>query len=134
MKATAIFFHQVPLWATMSFVLLLLVARDLEAAPNAELWPRWQKHDPASKQKVDHGPWEAFLKQYVVSSHPSGINRVRYPLVSEEDRKLLKNYLQSLQGLPISSYNRAEQRAYWLNLYNGLTVALNLYRYPEPSV
>src|SRR5246127_426120 len=101
MKATSIFFHQVPLWATMSFVLLLLVTRGLEAAPNAELWPRWQKHDPASKQKVDHAPWETFLKQYVVSSHPSGINRVRYPLVNEEDRKLLKNYLQSLQGLPI---------------------------------
>jgi Protein of unknown function, DUF547 len=134
MKAATIFFRQVSLWAIMALGLSLLAARDLEAAPNAELWPRWQKHDPASRQKIDHGPWEAFLKQYVVSPHPSGINRVRYQLVGDDDRKLLKNYLQSLQGLPISSYNRAEQRAYWINLYNGLTVDLILSRYPVASI
>jgi len=104
------------------------------AAPKAELWPRWQKHDPASSEKIDHGAWDRFLKQYVVARHPSGIHRVRYQAVTPEDFKNLQGYLKSLQGVAISNYNRNEQRAYWINLYNALTVDLVLSRFPVVSV
>jgi len=104
------------------------------AAPKAELWPRWQKHDPASIQKIDHGAWNRFLKQYVVAPHPSGIHRVRYQAVTPEDFKNLQGYLKSLQRVTISNYNRNEQRAYWINLYNALTVDLVLSRFPVVSV
>ncbi len=97
------------------------------------MWARWQKHDPASGQKIDHRVWDRLLKQYVVS-HPSGINRVRYQDIRAEEQKLLKNYLQSLQGISISSYNRKEQQAYWINLYNALTVDLILSRFPVASI
>jgi len=73
------------------------------------------------------------LKQYVVG-HPSGINRVRYQDIRSEEQMLLKNYLQSLQGTPISTYNRKEQQAYWINLYNALTVDLILSRFPVASI
>ena len=79
-------------------------------APKAELWPHWQKHDAASTQTIDHSLWDTFLKKNLVAPHPSGINRVRYASVAPEDRKALKDYSKNLQGLPISSYNRAEQR------------------------
>jgi hypothetical protein len=105
-----------------------------QAAPKAELWARWQKHDPASARKIDHGVWDRFLKQYVVAPHPSGINRVRYQAVTAEHFGALKGYLQSLQSLPISNFNRAEQMAYWINLYNALTVELILSRYPVTSI
>lgn len=105
-----------------------------QAAPKAELWARWQKHDPASTQKIDHGAWDRFLKQYVVAPHPSGINRVRYQAVTLEDFGALKGYLQSMQSLPISKFNRAEQMAYWINLYNALTVELILSRYPVATI
>jgi hypothetical protein len=36
--------------------------------------------------------------------------------------------------LPISSHNRAEQEAYWINLYNAATVDLILSRYPVASI
>ena len=104
------------------------------AAPKAELWPRWETHDPASTQSIDHTLWDKFLKQNLVAPHPSGINRVRYTGVAPEDRKALKAYLKNLQSLPISSYNRAEQKAYWINLYNGLTVDLVLSRLPIESI
>jgi Protein of unknown function, DUF547 len=120
------------LWAV--FVLGLLTATRGYAAPKAELWPRWEKHDPASTQTIDHGLWDKFLKRNLVAPHPSGINRVRYTAVAPEDRKALKGYLQNLQSLPISSYNRAEQKAYWINLYNGLTVDLVLSRLPIESI
>ncbi|HXV80012.1 MAG TPA: DUF547 domain-containing protein [Candidatus Binatia bacterium] len=115
-------------------VALLLATSPIFAAPKADLWPRWQKHDPTSTQKIDHQAWDAFLKKYLVAPHPSGINRVRYASVAPEDRKALTDYLKTLQSLPISNYNRAEQRAYWINLYNALTVDLVLSRFPVESI
>jgi hypothetical protein len=116
-------------------IVAILLAHSLaHAAPKADLWPRWQKHDPASTQKIDHSAWGRFLKQHVIAPHPSGINRVRYQAVTPEDLKNLKAYLQSMQALPISSFNRAEQKAYWINLYNAMTVDVILSRFPVASI
>src|SRR5919109_669157 len=113
---------------------LLSAASAARAAPKAELWPRWQKHDAASKQKIDHSLWNRFLSQYIIAPHPSGINRVRYQAVTPEDRKNLKAYLQSMQAVPVSTYNRAEQKAYWINLYNAVTIDVILSRLPVASI
>ena len=116
-------------------VVAILVNSDLaQAAPKAELWPRWQKHDPNSRQPIDHSLWERFLKLNVVAPHASGINRVRYNGVSPEDQQSLKSYLQALQALAISNYNRDEQKAYWINLYNAFTVDLIISRFPVASI
>jgi hypothetical protein len=105
-----------------------------QAAPKANLWARWQKQEPASAQKIDHSAWDRFLKQYVVAPHPSGIHRVRYQAVTPEDFKNLRGYLKSMQGVAISNYNRTEQKAYWINLYNALTVDLIVSRFPVASI
>jgi Protein of unknown function, DUF547 len=118
----------------MVMLATLLGATQSDAAPKADLWPRWQKHDASSQQAIDHDGWKDFLKKYVVSPHPSGINRVRYTAVSEADRGALKNYLTNLQAAAISAYNRAEQKAYWINLYNALTVELVLSHFPVDSI
>ena len=104
------------------------------AAPKAELWARWQKHDPANRKTIDHYAWDKFLKQYVVAPHPSGINRVRYQAVTPEDLESLKNYLEEMQNVAISNYNRAEQKAYWINVYNAATVDLIVARFPLKSI
>ena len=114
--------------------LALLVAQTAGAAPKADLWPRWEKNDPANKQKVDHSAWDAFLKKYIVAPHPSGINRVNYATVAPEDRTALANYVKSLESVAVSGYSRAEQRAYWINLYNAKTVELILTRFPVKSI
>ena len=114
--------------------LALLVAQTAGAAPNADLWPRWEKNDPANKQKVDHSAWDAFLKKYIVAPHPSGINRVNYATVAPEDHTALANYVKSLERVAVSGYSRAEQRAYWINLYNAKTVELILTRFPVKSI
>jgi hypothetical protein len=103
-------------------------------APQPDLWPKWQKHDAASARQIDHSPWDQLLKKYLVAPHPSGTNRFRYASVAPGDRKALKSYLENLQSLPISAYNRAEQKAYWINLYNALTVEVVLSRYPVESI
>jgi hypothetical protein len=103
-------------------------------APRAQLWERWLAHDPASVDRVDHEAWDRFLKRNVIDDHPSGINRIRYGEVTEPDRRLLKRYLEELQAVGVSSLNRDEQRAYWINLYNALTVELILDNYPVESI
>ncbi len=118
-------------------VILVAVLSDLalaQAASKAELWARWQKHDAANRKTIDHYAWDSFLKQYVVAPHPSGINRVRYQAVTPEDLKSLKNYLQEMQNVAISNYNRAEQKAYWINVYNAATVDLIVARFPLKSI
>ena len=104
------------------------------AAPKAELWARWQKHNSASMQKIEHGTWDRFLKQFVVAPHPSGIHRVRYQAVMPADLRNLKSYLEAMKAVAISSQNRAVQKAYWINVYNALTVDVILARFPVASI
>ncbi|MBI3453196.1 MAG: DUF547 domain-containing protein [Rhodospirillales bacterium] len=103
------------------------------AAPKADLWPRWQTHDPASAAMIDHAAWGGFLKSYVVKS-ADGVNRVAYGRVTPADRAALDAYIARLAALPIDGFNRDEQRAYWINLYNALTVRVVLDRYPVATI
>ena len=103
------------------------------AAPKADLWPRWQAHDEAATRSIDHKPWDEFLGANL-STGNDGINRLAYGKVSEAYRKLLKTYIGSLTAVPISQYSRGEQRSYWVNLYNSLTVDLILSHYPVESI
>lgn len=121
---------------TMRFVIVqfLLVAGYVVAAPQAELWPRWEAHNPASSITVEHGEWGAFLDRYLVTGHPSGVNRVRYGSVSQSDRRVLQSYLDKLQATPVSELSRDEQLAFWINLYNAATVDLILDHYPVESI
>jgi hypothetical protein len=102
--------------------------------PKSDLWPRWEKHNAADTRTIDHAAWDAFLAKYLDTKHPSGINRMNYKAVSPEDRKKLEQYLAGLQAIPISTYNRNEQRAYWINLYNAETVKVILDHYPVASI
>ncbi len=127
-------FERLRLRVVVLLATILFISSTLYAAPKSDLWPRWQKHDAASTEKIDHEVWNRLLRRYLISPHPSGINRFRYATVASEDRVALKGYLQRLQGVAISLYNRAEQRAYWINLYNAQTVELILSRYPVRSI
>lgn len=104
------------------------------AAPSPELWPRWQANQPASTLTIDHSPWDKLLKKYLVINHSSGINRFRYGAVSPEDRKSLTEYTRLLQQVMVSSLNQKEQQAFWVNLYNALTVQIILDHYPVKSI
>jgi hypothetical protein len=120
------------LW-TMSLAMLVLIPLSLPAAPTADVWERWTKNDPDSRISVDHTAWDRFLKAYVVES-ADGINRVRYGQVRNEDRKALEEYLRQLEQTPVSRLSRAEQKAYWINFYNALTVSVILDHFPVKSI
>ncbi len=104
------------------------------AAPKAELWPRWEKHNPEDATRIDHSKWASFLERYLDTDHPSGINRVRYASVTREDARQLEAYLEELGEVAVTGLNRAEQKAYWINAYNALTVKVILDHYPVDSI
>ena len=126
--------HRVGRWFTVIILELLLVAGSLGAAPEADLWSRWERHDPAGAARVDHAAWDRFLSRYLVTDHPSRINRVRYGDVTAEHRRELDSYIGDLQAVAVSELNRDEQEAFWINLYNALTVKVILDHYPVSSI
>jgi len=104
-----------------------------EAAPKKQLWKRWLENDPQSKFIIDHQSWNAFLSRNVLVGR-DGINRIDYANVPHADRKNLKYYIEFLGAVTVSRYRRSEQLAYWLNLYNALTVRLVIENYPIESI
>lgn len=116
------------------FLLAFLVpAAPAGSAPAAELWPRWLRHDAASTRSVDYRGWAAFLARYVELG-PDGITRVDYGGVTPADRRALQAQIEALAAVPVSALSRPEQMAFWINLYNALTVETVLAHYPVASI
>lgn len=104
------------------------------AAPKPNLWPMWTQSDAASTVEVDHTPWDRFLSRYLVTGDPSGINLMDYASVTNADRQSLDTYIAALEQTEVRNLNRNEQRAFWINLYNALTVQVILDHYPVASI
>lgn len=113
--------------------ILLIFSAVVSAAPKANLWSFWQTSQ-AQSATVDHRVWQTLLDRYLDSQHASGINRFDYAAVDAQSRQQLQQYLQTLQQLDPRQLTRAEQKAYWINLYNVLTVHAVLAAYPVSSI
>ncbi len=103
------------------------------AAPNAELWGRWVKNDPASTRSVEHTAWGEILQAHVTEGK-DGINRFSYARVSADDRAALQSYIERLESVLVSELNRSGQLAFWINLYNALTVRVVVEHFPVGSI
>lgn len=103
------------------------------AAPDSELWPYWEKHNADSVEVISHEGWHNFLQKYV-KTDKRGLNRLPYDKIDPQDKASLDSYIATLAALPIRNYNRNEQRAYWSNLYNALTVKNVIEAYPVDSI
>lgn len=90
----------------------------------------WGRFADTAAGAVDHAAWNAFLANYVVQSD-DGINRVRYAAAASTDPLMLRPYLAVLETVDPASLDRAEQMAFWINLYNAVTVDFIL---QKPSV
>jgi hypothetical protein len=131
-----------PVWQFAVVLVLCLTVFDTAGAgalerlfaPKAVPWSYWDtSSNSSSTLKVDHSRWDSFLKSYV-QTDAAGINRVPYADVQADDRESLEKYIDELSKLPIRQFPRNEQLAYWINLYNALTVSLVLDHYPVASI
>jgi len=77
--------------------------------------------------------FDALLERYVVRGS-DGVNRVRYGAFAKAGHGELKAYLRDLEARKPSSMPRAEQMAFWINLYNAKTLDVILDHYPVKSI
>lgn len=102
-------------------------------APKAELWEVWQVHNEESPNNIEHKDWTLFLQNNIRQGR-DGVNRLDYAAISSADRNSLRSYVEALQRINISEYRRSEQLAYWINLYNAVTVNVVVTHYPVESI
>ncbi len=124
------------LWLAASLAVLLGACGSVErmALPAATLADvHWRDFGTGAVAAVDHGPWDRFLDRYVVTDD-QGVNRVGYGDLTETDRRSLDDYIAALSRAPVTAMARAAQLAFWINLYNALTVDLVVDRFPVNSV
>lgn len=112
---------------------LLILAPVGLAAPASELWSIWQESNESNSETIDHSAWQQILSRHI-QKNESGINLFDYRAARNASSAELKQYLSRMQALDPRDYSSAEQEAYWINLYNALTVELILQNYPLESI
>ena len=112
----------------MTLACLMTAGHSTLAVPLAadDAWEQWRPAAEVITLQVDHSPWGALLLTYLDNNHASGINRFAYGAVTTGDRQRLAGYIHSLAILPVARLTPLQQQAYWINLYNALTVQVIL--------
>jgi hypothetical protein len=118
---------------------LLLAAMFAVAIPlffgtaKANEFERYSRYNSEAEAVINHDVWDLFLEKHVYKA-TNGVNFVDYQLAKNESLDSLNGYLETLSHLDITKHNKPEQMAYWINLYNALTVKTVLDAYPVESI
>jgi hypothetical protein len=117
---------------SLLLVLSILFSSVVSAAPKSELWGFWDARDDQNPQTISHQKWQDFLDNNLVEEGENTL--VAYGKVSNADKESLNAYISDLTNIDPREYSNPEQYAYWVNLYNALTVDLILENYPIKSI
>ncbi len=99
----------------------------------ADVAGKFKAYQKGSTKSIDHSAWDKLLKTYIRKGKDD-LNELDYKALKKSGHKQLKAYLKRLQAVNVFSLNRAEQFAFWVNLYNAKTVDVILARYPVSSI
>ena len=111
------------------FCILFLLGQSTSAS---ELSDYWSQHSDDSEISVDHTQWNQLLTTYI--EEKDGLNLFRYGAFISADKERLNQYLKYLQSVVVTNLNADEQFAYWIDLYNALTIKVILDHYPVESI
>ena len=118
----------------LAFIILsLALGPSIASAQEETITTTFSTAAADSMQEVNNSDWALILNRYI-SIGPSGISRFNYAAVTTTDRDRLNRYVSSLENLDPRKLNLNEQHAYWINLYNSLTVQVVLDHYPIWSI
>lgn len=101
-------------------------------APKPEYWAYWDQSNETSTLKVDHQIWQQMLDTYLISRGDQTL--FNYAAVTDQDKIQLQHYIKSLTLSDPRDLKKARQYAYWVNLYNAITVKIILDNYPVKSI
>ena len=117
----------------MSALVLCLTLIAPANAKKEDLTVFLQSND-SSVTQIDHGLYQEFLSKNWRDDLPSGIAGFDYKNVNDADKQLLKDYLKQMGQIDIAGYNSAEQKAFWLNIYNAVALDLILDFHPIATI
>ena len=89
-------------------------------AKAASVTEQFSKISQSSQKTVNHSQFSRLLKAFI-KRDKTGLNRVDYEGFKKKQSEL-KAYIKSLEAVKVTSLSRAEQFAYWANLYNAVTI------------
>lgn len=82
---------------------------------------------------IDHRAWQQVLNDYLVPAY-GGLNRVDYAALAADGTAALDGYIEAMAAVDPSAHSRAEQMAYWINVYNALTVRRMVADWPVDTI
>ena len=132
LSGTLSFAFSVALSGALAFGLALVsvaFAPQAQAAPAPEPWAFWQASNDESDAVIDHSLWQSVLDAHLKPSD-DGVNRFAYKDLAAAGSTQLDDYLAQMAKLDPREYNLAEQQAFWINVYNALTVK-EVLKYPS---
>jgi len=88
---------------------------------------------PKGGGSVDHAAFDAILSAYVVQD-ANAYNTIRYRNLKTQGQRQLKSYIAMLQSVQPATLSINEAHAYWINLYNAVTLAVVTNHYPVTSI
>ncbi len=115
------------------FAIFLVTIGNSNFANAQSLKDKFSVSDEASQITVDHSKWDTLLKKFV-SPDQNNLNRVQYAKFKAEGKEDLKAYIKSLEKVDVTKLNKDEQFAFWVNLYNSVTIDVILQHYPTTSI
>ena len=101
---------------------------------DAVLDQRWASYAESSDLEIDYDNWQLLLDDYLISDTESGVHLFDYAGLHDDGREGLDEAVDQLVATDPLLLNRQEQKAFWINLYNILTVQLILDNHPVASI
>jgi hypothetical protein len=117
----------------LAFVIVALLAWKFTFNDESAL-ANWKQSNESSTVIIDHLVWQNVLDKFLFVADDPGVNLFDYQALIDGGREELSRYLEKMSNLTLTDYNRNEQFAYWVNLYNALTVDLIADHYPTESI
>lgn len=94
----------------------------LSADTESDFWLAYATDTPPPL--IDHSSFDTLLKRHLSErAHAEWGHRFNPDGVSRKEKKALKSYISSLEDIDPRYYDYDQQLAYWLNLYNAITVS-----------
>jgi len=103
------------------------------SGPKSDLDAYWAQNAVSSSLQLDHALWQSVLDDYLVEDD-SGVNFFDYEGLQGDNDVRVASYIASLAGIDPLKLDKPEQKSYWINLYNALTVQLIVDHYPVESI
>lgn len=97
-----------------------------------KVWEYWNQYNTQSRESINHALWDSFLEENLIKID----NRYTpdYSKINSVEKNRLEYYIDEMSNVEIQNYNSDTQKAYWINLYNALTVKILLDHYPVRSI